>query len=277
MAGLVDLNAMILDLTTIRALVLDVDGVLYEGNSALVGAAELIAHLHAENVPFVLLSNNTFRSVSQHVEKLAGLGIHVVSEEILTSALITARVLAREAGRRARCYVIGEEGLLEALNEVGLEVLEAESDVVDYVVVGMDRRLTYDKLRIAALAIRRGARFISSNPDPAYPTDEGLIPASGAIQAALEVTTGVKALITGKPGLEGFRLALDRLGSTPEVTAMVGDQVSVDILGAQQVGLKGVLILSSVTPRFDPASSPVQPNAVFESTAAFLEAWMRRK
>lgn len=264
---------MDLDLSRIRALLLDIDGVLYVGNHALPGAVELIGRLRKEGVPFLLLSNNTFRPVVEQVRKLSALGIEVRNEEVLTAAQTTARIMASEAGRRARCFVIGEEGLVEALAEAGLEVLEADAPDIDYVVIGMDRQLTYAKLRTAALAIQRGARFISSNPDPAYPTEEGLVPACGAIQAALEATTGVAARVTGKPNVAGFQMSLEMLGSNPSETAILGDQVDVDILGGHRAGIKTVLILSSITPRFDPATAPVVPDALFESTAAFVNAW----
>jgi 4-nitrophenyl phosphatase len=140
----------------------------------------------------------------------------------------------------------------------------------------MDRQLTYEKLKAAALAIRRGAKFISSNPDPAYPDGQELIPASGAIQAALEAATGIRARVTGKPELPGFQMAITRLGSAPAQTGMLGDQLETDILGAKKAGLKGFLILSSLTPCFLPDKAPVQPDAVFESTSDFYSQWTKR-
>jgi 4-nitrophenyl phosphatase len=93
----------------------------------------------------------------------------------------------------------------------------------------------------------------------------------------LEATTGVRARVTGKPEPPGFQLAITRLGSTPSQTGMVGDQLEIDILGARRAGLKGFLVLSSLTPRFVPESAPVQPDAVFESTLDFYRRWAQRR
>jgi 4-nitrophenyl phosphatase len=264
------------DLRAVAALILDIDGILYEGQRALPGAVQLIAHLAREGTPYVLLSNNTTRPLGSHLAQLAGLGMPVASGSIVTAARVVAHVLVGEAGPGARCLVIGEAGLLEALEGAGFEVTQTDPHGVDYVVVGMDRQLTYDKLKAAALAIQGGAQFISSNPDPAYPDGTALIPASGAIQAALEVATGVRARVTGKPELPGFQIALGQLGTTPDQTAMLGDQLETDILGAKRAGLKGLLILSSLTPNFVSDGAPVQPDAIFESTLDFYRQWLAR-
>lgn len=265
------------DLRAVLALILDIDGVLYEGERARPGAVELIAHLGREGTPYVLLINNTTRPLGSHVAKLSKLGMPVPADLIVTAAGVVAQTLAGEADPGARCLVIGELGLVEALEQAGFEVTQTDHHRVEYVVVGMDRQLTYQKLKTAALAIRNGAKFISSNPDPAYPDGKDLIPASGAIQAALEATTGVRARVTGKPEPPGFQLAIKRLGSTPAQTGMVGDQLEIDILGARRAGLKGFLVLSSLTPRFVPEAAPVQPDAVFESTLDFYRQWVQRR
>ncbi len=270
-------EAVSLDLSALQALILDIDGVLYEGSKASPGAIGLISQLRKEGTPFLLLSNNTFRSLSGHVRKLADLGIYIKREEILTAAVVTARVIARESGSCARCFVVGEEGLVEAMRDAGLTVVTDDCPDITHVVVGMDRKLTYDKLKVASLAIRRGAIFIASNPDPAYPADDGLIPASGAIQAALEAATGVPARVTGKPEATPFLLALEALGSRPENTAMLGDQVEIDIAGAKRVGLKTILILSSLTPKFEPTSATTRPDAIYPSIEAFFKRWRDRK
>jgi len=256
--------------------VLDVDGVLYEGDYPLPGATDLIGHLTRNGTPYVLLSNNTTRPLSGHVAKLSALGMPVPPASIVTAARVVAQTLAGEAAPGRRCLVIGERGLVEALEQAGFEVTQTDHHHVDYVVVGMDRQLTYEKLKAAALAIRNGAEFISSNPDPAYPDGKDLIPASGAIQAALEATTGVQARVTGKPESPGFKLALDLLGSTPAETGMLGDQLEIDILGAKKAGLRSFLVLSSITPNFASDKALLQPDAVFESTLDFYRQWARR-
>lgn len=264
------------DLRTVEALILDIDGVLYEGDRALPGAVELVAHLNRKGTPYALLSNNTTRPFSSHTAKLARLGMPVPSTSIVTAARVAAQTLAREAKSGTRCLVIGELGLVEALEQVGFEVTQTDHRNVEYVVVGMDRQLTYEKLRAAALAIRNGAKFISSNPDPAYPDGKDLIPASGAIQIALEAATGIRARVTGKPEPPGFKIALNLLGSTSAQTGMLGDQLEIDVLGAKRAGLKAFLVLSSLTPCFASDKALLRPDAVFESTLDFYRKWVER-
>jgi 4-nitrophenyl phosphatase len=264
------------ELSRIEALVLDIDGVLYEGDRALPGAVELIAELNESSFPYVLLSNNTTRPAARHVAKLLDMGMPVPPSSILTGARVVAQILGGESHSGARCLVIGELGLLEALEQAGFEITQTDHRNVDYVVIGMDRQLTYEKLKTATLAIRNGAHFVSSNVDPIFPDGNDLIPASGTIQAALETATGVKARVTGKPEPLGFQVAMTKLGSRPETTGMVGDQLEVDILGAQRAGLKTFLILSSITPQFCKGRTKISPDDVYESTLAFYQEWVKR-
>jgi len=263
-------------LSQVNGLILDVDGVLFEGQRLLPGAIELITFLKQSRTPFVYLSNNTTFPLEHHIGKLSRLGSPASPDSIITAARVTAQVLARESEAETCCLVIGENGLIEALAEEGFEITHSDYERAKYVVIGMDRWLTYEKLRCASLAIRNGAEFISSNPDPTYPDGTQLLPASGAIQAALEATTGVRARVTGKPAVYGFLQALDRLGTLPGETAMLGDQPEIDIQGAVNAGVRAFLVLSSLTPHYQPQSGYSQPEAVFKNTLDFYEHWLQR-
>lgn len=265
------------DLSKIKSLILDIDGILYEGNQAVPGAVELIEDLNEQNTPYVLLSNNTTNTIEKHIEKLASLGMQVPRESIITAAMVAAQLIARETPPGTRCFVVGEAGLMQALQQAGLAATQNDDSDLRYVVIGMDRQLTYEKLKIAARAIYNGAVFISTNPDPLYMDHDGIIPASGAIQAALEAATGVPARMTGKPEPPGFLFALDQLGCSPDETCMLGDQTEIDILGAARVGIKTFLILSSLTRL--PTNKPGQivPDRTFESTLDFYQHWVKRQ
>lgn len=271
-----------LDLSAVEALILDIDGVLYEGQRALPGAVELVTWLNAHSFPYVLFSNNTTRPLQGHVDQLDGLGMPVPAASILTAARVTAAVLAAESPA-ALCLAVGEAGLSEALQAAGLDLLQDGADSrleqggVKYVVVGLDREFNYEKLRVATRALRMGAELISSNPDLLYPNGNELIPASGVIQAALEAAAGVTARVIGKPELAGFRQALQILGRSPHQVAMLGNQLETDILGARRAGLWPFLVLSSITPFFDPHAAPVQPDGVTPSTLDFYQQWVRQK
>ena len=175
-------------LKPIENLIIDMDGVLYRGDEAVPGVKEFFAFLRARPLCFILATNNSTHTAQQYVDKLAQMGVEVALSEVLTSAQATAMYLETLAPPGTKVYVIGEEGLETAVRERGYIISE---DGARFVVVGMDRRLTYEKLKVATLLIREGARFIGSNPDKTLPTEEGFIPGAGAMLAALEASTGV--------------------------------------------------------------------------------------
>jgi 4-nitrophenyl phosphatase len=256
-------------LQSIESLIIDLDGVLYRGDEAIVGAGEFIALLQTERIPFLLLTNNSTRMPGQYVTKLAKMGIVIEKSDVLTSAQATAQYLERIAPPGARVYAIGEEGLRAALR--GRYTLTQKG--ADLVVVGMDRALTYEKLRVATLLIRGGARFIATNPDKTRPTEEGLVPGNGAAIAALEAATDVTPFVVGKPAPAIFDLALARMGVGKEGVAVIGDRLETDILGGQRAGLITILVLSGATSRSELENSPVKPDLVFEDVRQLYETW----
>ncbi len=257
-------------LRAIKSFVIDMDGVLYRGQEPLPGAQDFLNHLQEQGVPFILATNNSTRTPRQYVAKLRAMGIEVTEHHILTSAQAAALYLSQIAPPRAKVYVIGEDGLISAVEEQGF--LSADKDV-DLVVAGLDSQLTYEKLKIATLAIRAGASFIGTNPDTTLPSEEGLVPGSGAILAALEAATGVPPLIIGKPQPILLRLAMEKLGVTPDCTAIIGDRLETDILGGKEVDLITVLVLTGISDREELETSPFQPDLVFDDIGRFYQAW----
>ena len=236
-----------IDLASIRNLIIDMDGVLWLGNQAMPGLPEFIDTLRSLGIRFVLATNNASKSGEEYVAKLAGFNTTIHPEEILTSPQATASYLAQHAPN-ARIYVIGEPGLVSELTRVGLTVVPPDRPAgATHVVVGWDRQLTYAKLVEACLLIRAGALFIGTNPDVTYPDARGIIPGNGATLAALRVATDVEPLIIGKPQPEMMIQAMQRLEATPENTAVLGDRLDTDILGGQRAGLTTLLVLSGVT------------------------------
>lgn len=257
-------------LRSIKNFIIDVDGVLYRGQQPLAGAREFLDHLRRRGIPFILATNNSVRTPKQYVAKLGAMDIEVTEDHILTSGQATALYLTQVASPRAKVYVIGEEGLFSAVREQGFIVTDRE---VDFVVMGLDFELTYEKLKIATLAIRAGSSFIATNPDTTLPTEQGLIPGSGAILAALEAATGVSPLVIGKPQPILLRLAMEKLGITPDGTAIIGDRLETDILGGKEVGLTTILVLTGISDREELETSPYQPDLVFENIGRLCQAW----
>lgn len=254
----------------VRHLLIDLDGVLYRGMKPLAGARETVEWLRAREISFRLVTNNATLTPEQYRDKLAGMGIVVAAMEVFTSALATALYLQREGQTGKTALVIGETGLSQAIESAGLRI---EHEGADWVIVGLDRGLTYQKLAAAALAIGAGARFLGSNPDTSFPSEHGLVPGAGAIQAALTAATGVSPVVVGKPQPLMLQLAMEALGGTVQDTAMLGDRLDTDIKGAEVLGMPSILVLTGVSTREELGASPIRPTLVVDDLGELIRCW----
>lgn len=263
-----------LDLSTIQAYIFDMDGVLYRGHEAIAGAAEFLYDLSASQTPFRLLTNNSSQTPEQYADKLAGMGITVQPEHIMTSALATAEYLARVAPQGGRVYAIGGEGVRDAVRRHGFTLVSEAP--ADFVVVGIDWSVNYDAFRRAAAAIRGGARFIGTNGDKTFPHPDGIIPGNGALLAFIQTATDVKPTVIGKPEVGIFIETSHSMGVAPDRTVMVGDRLDTDIEGAARAGMRSVFLLSGVHTQADLAWAPAQPDLIFDDIAVLRQAWQSR-
>jgi 4-nitrophenyl phosphatase len=263
--------------------IIDMDGVLWHGDQPLPGLVEFFATLRERQIRFILATNNASQTAGQYVDKLARMGVEVESGEILTSAMATALYLAQHTDPAStRVFVIGEKGARQPLIEQGftltglyeVDVLGSDAPKVgaDYVVCGMDRELTWDKLATAALNINAGAKFIGTNPDTSLPTELGFTHGNGAILAALQAATGVVPIIIGKPEPLMYQQALTLLGVGPTETMAIGDRLETDILGAVRAGISSLMVLTGVSSEEDLKTSDYQPNWVLPDIRAITEA-----
>jgi 4-nitrophenyl phosphatase len=259
-------------LRDIRALLIDMDGVLWRGKTPMPGLSDFFGLLRERPIAFRVVTNNAGRTPDQYVEKLAGMGVHVTRDEILTSGVATAQYLAATAPG-ASVYVIGTEGLRQLLSDHGLRL--SSGDRADFVVVGWDQELTFRKLADATILIRAGAKFIGTNPDVTWPDDQVLLPGNGATLAYLQASTSVAPLIIGKPERPMFDAALAALGADRTATAMLGDRLETDILGAQAAGLRAILVLSGASDRAALEAGTVRPDWVFDDIQDLTCAWRR--
>lgn len=262
-------------LKDIHALVIDMDGVLWLENTPLPGLIPFFDFLQSRDIPFILATNNASKTPGQFVQKLARFGVTVEPEHVLNSPLATAAYLQQEFPAGAKVYVVGQEGLLEAMQTAGFTRLNDAGQTADVVVAGLDFTLTYDKLRYAALHIQRGARFVGTNGDLTFPAAEGNLPGAGAILAAIEATTGVKPITIGKPERLMFDIAIAKLGSSPAQTAMLGDRLESDILGGQRAGLKTILVTSGIDNEATIVEKGIQPDAIFSGIDELVYEWAR--
>ncbi len=246
---------------------MDLDGVIYLRSTLIPGALEFIDHLRSLGRSYLFLTNNSSRSRDQYAETLQGLGIPVTRDQIVTSAYATCRHLMAKASG-ADLLVVGEDGLRSELSE-GVFCLVKEPPA-DFVVVGMDRHFTYAKLSLASQAIRSGARFISTNQDATYPTEEGLLPGAGSIVAAVRTASGRAPINMGKPSRRIFSMCSEILGIPAHRTAVIGDRVETDIIGGRKVGMVTVLVLSGVTAEEKVIPRGIRPDVVAPSIGHLL-------
>ncbi len=228
--------------------VLDLDGVVWLAGTAIPGSPEAVRRLHDAGEAVAFVTNNSGPTLSQYTAMLGRTGIEVDETELVTSAQAAASLL--EPGSQAA--VVGGPGLIEAVAARGVAVVPAH-DHPTAVVVGRSLQLDFGALAAAATAIRNGARFLATNTDATFPTAHGLEPGAGALIAYLEVGSGRKAEVAGKPQQPAADLLRERFGSAGLV---VGDRPDTDGTFAQRVGAPFALVLSGVT---RPADLPVSP------------------
>lgn len=252
----------------VDGLVCDLDGVVYRGSEAIPGAPEALAALAGRGVRILYCTNNSRLTVSEYVEKLRGLGVEAGEDQILTSGVVTAEVIADRGWVPARALVVGGKGVAEELQRIGCELVD-EPDV-DMVIVGWDPGFTYEVMKRASAAVRRGARLIATNADATFPAPGGeLWPGAGAILASIERASGGAADVMGKPNPPMMEAAARRLQACRNIVA-VGDRPDTDLAGARSMGWKTALVLSGVTRPEDVPSLAEPPDVVAEDIGALL-------
>lgn len=268
------------DITNVRGLIIDMDGVLWHGDRSQPGLIEFFQALRYLKLPFVLATNNASLTADQYVTKLASMGVSVALDEILTSGMATASYLAkRYQADVTRVFVIGMNGAVQPLLEQGFSLsglYELESEQRAHLVVcGLDKTLSWDKLATAALNIQQGADFIATNGDVTLPTELGFLPGNGATIAALTASTGVSPIIIGKPEPIIYQQALELLGLDPEYVVAIGDRLDTDILGAVRAGIRSLLVLSGISTESDMIELDYAPNWVMQDIQAFTKVLLK--
>lgn len=256
----------------VRAVLFDMDGVVYVGNQALPGVQDLLDYLDASGRVWSFVTNNSTRTPQMFADKVQGMGMRVPADHILTSSLVTAWWMAEEFPNRGKVYALGEAGLITAITDAGFTLVDDPFEA-EFVVSGINFSLTYRMLEDATLGIRNGARFIGTNIDPTYPTERGQIPGTGSVLALLEAASGVKPTIIGKPFPGMFQQILHRLGMQPESTLMIGDRYETDIVGAIALGLATAAVTTGINSReeFEAAAPP--PDLILSGLPALLDAF----
>lgn len=248
-----------------KGYLIDLDGTMYRGTELIKEAADFVNELIKLDVPYLFVTNNSSRTPEQVAEKLRSFSIPATEEQVFTTSMATANYIY-EQKNEASVYVIGEEGIRTALADKGLKFAEEHAD---YVVVGIDRSISYEKLATACLAVRNGATFISTNGDIAIPTERGLLPGNGSLTSVITVSTQTQPIFIGKPESIIMEQALKVLGTKKSETLMVGDNYDTDILAGMNAGMDTLLVHTGVTTKELLSSYEKKPTYVVDS----LDHW----
>lgn len=248
-----------------KGYLIDLDGTMYRGTEQIAEAAGFINDLRKRDIPYLFVTNNSSRTPAQVANKLRSIGISTEDDQVFTTSMATANYIA-EQKKDASVYVVGEEGIIEALKEKGMKLVEEQPD---FLVMGIDRGVNYEKLSKACLAVRNGAVFISTNGDIAIPTEQGLLPGNGSLTSVVSVSTQVQPIFIGKPESVIVEQALRVLGVPKEETIMVGDNYDTDILAGINAGIDTLLVHTGVTTKERLKQYKEQPTHVVDT----LDLW----
>jgi len=255
-------------LLNIKALILDMDGVLWKSTEPIGNLPVIFEKLDAANIQYVFATNNATRDEDQYLEKLSAFGIHATRKQVVNSSIATLNRLKQDFSDGGGIFIIGESGLINILAR-GNFYPQEENPLC--VVVGMDQSVTYAELSKAALLINNGTPFYGTNPDKSFPTPHGETIGTGAILAAIEVATNTQPIICGKPYPDMMEIALARMGTTKEETLVVGDRYETDILGGLNAGCPSALVLSGVTHEEMVKNLSPAPTYVFDQLSSIVD------
>ncbi|HEX5829114.1 MAG TPA: HAD-IIA family hydrolase [Candidatus Limnocylindrales bacterium] len=247
----------------IASYLIDMDGVLVHEETAIPGAAAFLARLTETGRRWMVMTNNSIYTPRDLSARLRSSGLDIPEGRIWTSALATARFLAdQRPGGSA--FVIGEAGLTTALHDAAYTLTERDAD---YVVLGETRTYSFERVTRAIRLVEQGARFIATNPDPTGPTNEGPVPATGAVAALISRATGVEPYFVGKPNPLMVRSALNALDAHSETSAVIGDRMDTDVKSGLEGGMHTILVLTGSTRAADVDRYPFRPSRIVDSVA----------
>jgi NagD protein len=252
-----------------KGFICDMDGVIYRGNHLIPGVKEFLGWLKEQGKPFLFLTNSSQYTPKELQQKLERLGLDVDESHFYTSALATARFLdSQKPGCSA--YVMGEQGLLNALYERGITVNDVNPD---YVIVGESKGYNLEMLTKAISLVNAGAKLIGTCPDVIDPVENGgIVPVCRALVAPIELSTGKKAYYVGKPNPLMMRTGLRMLGVHSEDAAIIGDRMDTDMIAGIESGIDTALVLSGVTTMEECQNFPYRPRLILNSVADIAKA-----
>lgn len=251
-----------------KGYLIDLDGTMFRGNEPIDGAKAFIDWLQQKQIPYVFVTNNSSATLAQVAAKLNRMEIAANEDQVITSSKACANYIKNKV-KDPLVYMIGEEGLYEALKAKGISI--TDQDDANVVVIGIDRDINYEKLANAALAVRKGAVFISTNSDVAIPSERGLLPGNGSLTAVISVSTGQEPTFIGKPEPIIINEALNQLDLPKKEIMMVGDNYATDITAGIRAGIDTLMVFTGVTQKEELPNLEIQPTYYVDNLRDWVE------
>jgi len=253
---------------------IDLDGVVYIGEKPISGSIDTLLSLKDLGKNLIFLTNDPRSSVNDYSKKLNKIGFPAKSQDMITSPMALAYYIKSKHQdlKHKKAYVVGSKALKDEIKGIDLKLVAGEeAKKADFVIIGGHPGFHYEEIKLSSLAIRNGAYFYATSRDPFVPTDEGFVPATGSELASIEVASGQKAIVAGKPEKIIFEVAIKKKRLHPKKRiAVVGDGLDSDIMGGKRAGIKTILVLSGSTKEKDIYKSEIIPDFLIDDLSGLL-------
>lgn len=254
-----------------KCYLLDMDGTIYLGNDLIDGADKFLEKIKEEGKRYIFLTNNSSKNKISYVEKLKKMGIEATEDEVFSSGDATLFYL-NKIKKGAKVFLLGTKALEESFENAGFTLVKERGKEVDFVVLGFDTSLTYEKLWIACDYIIDGVKYIATHPDFVCPLEGGrVMPDAGAIMATIKLTTGKDPVVIGKPNSHMVEAILETYNLNREDLVIVGDRLYTDIRTGIDNGFSSVLVMSGETDKKMLEETEFIPEYIFDSVKDMIE------
>jgi HAD superfamily hydrolase (TIGR01450 family) len=230
-----------------ETLLLDLDGVIYEGENAIVDSVESITSVRNSGIKVGYITNNSSRKPETIAQQLRGFGLELSEEEVISSAQAGVELLATMIPAGSKVLVVGGEGLRSKVLEAGFELVASSDDSPAAVIQGFAPEVGWKDLAEASYSIQNGAKWVATNQDWTIPREKGLAPGNGTLVSAVHTAVGQLPVVAGKPERAIFETAMREFGA--ESAIYVGDRLDTDVVGANKAGLGSAVVMTGVTTR----------------------------
>ena len=251
---------------------LDLDGTAWAGDQTIDHAADAVLASRERGMKSAFVTNNAMRTPQQVADKLNAMGFEATPDMVMTSAMDAAANMAEELEEGAKVFMIGGEGLRQALAENGFTVVASADDEPVAVVQGLDKQVDWSTLSEGAFAIQRGAAYYATNLDATLPEERGQALGNGALVRAIRHATGKRPVAAGKPEASIYQRGARRVGG--ERPLAVGDRLETDIMGAVNARVPAMHVLTGVHGAQDVLRAPrgQRPSFLARDMRGLLEA-----